>query len=82
MLDGGEHDTRWAVLLHSPKERVSKDHPLRRVRRFVRDVLEELSAVFARLYVSEGRSSVPSEHLRSVLVLHVFYGIQSERQLV
>ena len=66
----------------SPEQRVPPDHPLRRVRDLVRAVLKELSACFGRLYASEGRPSVPPEQLLSALLLQVFYGIRSERQLI
>lgn len=66
----------------SPEARVPPDHPLRRVRELVRAVLKELSACFGRLYASEGRPSVPPEQLLSALLLQVFYGIRSERQLI
>jgi transposase len=66
----------------SPEARVPPDHPLRVVRDLVRAVLKELSACFGRLYASEGRPSVPPEQLLSALLLQVFYGIRSERQLI
>jgi transposase len=66
----------------SPEQRVPPDHPLRRVGDLVRAVLKELSAWFGRLYASEGRPSVPPEQLLSALLLQVFYGIRSERQLI
>jgi transposase len=66
----------------SPESRVPANHPLRQVRRLVRDVLKELSQSFGRLYASEGRPSVPPEQLLSALLLQVFYGIRSERQLI
>jgi len=34
-----------------------------------------------KLYASEGRPSIPPEQLLSALLLQVFYGIRSERQL-
>src|ERR1700675_56487 len=66
----------------SPESRVPATHPLRKVRALVRDVMEELSRGFARLYAKEGRTSVPPEQLLSALLLQVFYGIRSERQLM
>jgi transposase len=66
----------------SPEHRVPANHPLRRVRRLVRDVLKELSPSLGRLYSSEGRPSIPPEQLLSALLLQVFYGIRSERQLI
>src|SRR5213082_395275 len=36
----------------------------------------------SRLYACEGRPSIPPEQLLSALLLQVFYGIRSERQLM
>ncbi len=48
----------------------------------VRDVLDELNRSLGKLYASEGRPSIPPEQLLSALLLQVFYGIRSERQLM
>ena len=56
------------------------NHPLRKIRALVRDVLE-LNRSLGRIYASEGRPSIPPEQLLSALLLQVFYGVRSERQL-
>ena len=66
----------------SPEARVPEQHPLRHIRKLVRAVLKQLSWSFGRLYASEGRPSIPPEQLLSALLLQVFYGIRSERQLI
>ena len=66
----------------SPEARVPANHPLRKIRQLVREVLGELSRSLGRLYASEGRPSIPPEQLLSALLLQVFYGIRSERQLM
>jgi transposase len=66
----------------SPEARVPQDHPLRKIRALVRDVLGEMSRSFSSLYAKEGRPSIPPEQLLSALLLQVFYGIRSERQLM
>ena len=66
----------------SPEARVPANHPLRKIREFVRDALGELNRSLSRLYASEGRPSIPPEQLLSALLLQVFYGIRSERQLM
>jgi transposase len=66
----------------SPEKRVPPNHPLRRIRALVRDVLKELTHSFGKLYASAGRPSVPPEQLLSALLLQVFYGVCSERQLM
>ena len=57
-------------------------HPLRQVRELVRAVLKDLSPSFGKLYSNAGRPSIPPEQLLSALLLQVFYGIRSERQLM
>jgi transposase len=66
----------------SPEARVPPNHPLRKIRALVRDVLGELNRSLGKLYASEGRPSIPPEQLLSALLLQVFYGIRSERQLM
>jgi transposase len=66
----------------SPESRVPANHPLRKIRKLVRDVLQELSRSFARLYSKDGRPSVPPEQLLSALLVQVLYGVRSERQLM
>jgi len=66
----------------SPETRVPASHPLRKIRELVREVLSDLNRSFGKLYASEGRPSIPPEQLLSALLLQVFYGIRSERQLM
>ena len=66
----------------SPEARVPTNHPLRKIRELVRDVLSELDRSLGELYASEGRPSIAPEQLFSALLLQVFYGVRSERQLM
>lgn len=66
----------------SPEERIPQEHPLRKIRALVREVLGELDQDFARAYSHEGRPSIPPEMLLSALLVQVFYGIRSEIQLM
>ena len=66
----------------SPEARVPTSHPLRKIRELVREVLGGLNRSLGKLYASEGRPSIPPEQLLSALLLQVFYGIRSERQLM
>src|SRR5437764_8522628 len=65
-----------------PERRIPANHPLRKVRELVREILKELSHTFGKLYSHEGRPSIPPEQLLSALLLQVFYSIRSERQLM
>jgi transposase len=66
----------------APEARIPANHPLRKIRELVREVLAELNRSLSKLYASEGRPSIPPEQLLSALLLQVFYGIRSERQLI
>ena len=63
----------------SPEELIPADHPIRRIRRVVEDVLAELDSVFDAMYASTGRRSVPPEALLKATVLMALYSIRSER---
>jgi transposase len=74
---------KWLLFSYiAPEARVPANHPLRKIRELVRDVLGELNRSLGRLYASEGRPSIPAEQLLSALLLQVFYGIWSEGQLM
>lgn len=66
----------------SPEQRVPAQHPLRTIRELVREVLRDLDRDFRTLYATTGRPSIPPEQLLSALLLQVFYGVRSERQLM
>ena len=81
-MRGKFHDQSGLFSYVSPEARVPANHPLRKIRELVREVLGDLSRSLGKLYASEGRPSVPPEQLLSALLIQVFYGIRSERQLV
>ncbi len=62
--------------------RAPAEHPLRAIRVIVNEVLGELSAVLAKIYVPVGRPSIPPEQLLRALLLQAFYSIRSERRLM
>src|SRR5262245_20781193 len=78
----GEYEDQGELLSYiRPEDRIPADHPLRKIREHVREVLKELHRSFGKLYSREGRPSIPPEQLLSALLLQVLYGIRSERQL-
>src|SRR5580692_10643812 len=82
VMRGGFNDQGAMFSYISPEDRIPADHPLREVRQLVREILRQLNRSFGRLYSREGRPSIPPEQLLSALLLQVFYGIRSERQLM
>jgi transposase len=81
-MRGGFRDQGGLFSYVSPESRVPANHPLRKIRELVREVLKELSPSLGNLYAREGRPSIPPEQLLSALLLQVFYGLRSERQLM
>jgi transposase len=66
----------------SPEERVPADHPVRKIRPLVDQILREMSPQFGKLYSSIGRPSIAPERLLRALLLPIFYFIRSERMLM
>lgn len=64
------------------EERVPARHPLRAIRVIVNDALTALSGEFQAIYSDIGRPSIPPEKLLRTLLLQVFHGIRSERQMM
>ncbi|TAK34355.1 MAG: IS5 family transposase [Chloroflexota bacterium] len=64
----------------SVEEFIPANHPIRRIRQLVDEVLAELSLQFSAMYSSIGRPSVPPEHLIKGSLLMALYSIRSERQ--
>jgi len=79
----GPDDKQDAIFSYvSPEERVPAEHPLRKIRTLVDEVLREMSRQFAKLYADTGRPSIAPERLLRALLLQVFYSIRSERLLM
>ncbi len=63
----------------SPEELIPADHPIRRIRVVVDEVLAGLDGEFTAMYATTGRPSVPPEQLLKATVLMALYSIRSER---
>lgn len=63
----------------STEELIPKDHPIRRIRKIVDEVLVELDGEFDSMYSRIGRPSVPPEQLLKSTVLMAMYSMRSER---
>ena len=66
----------------SLEERVPPDHPLRRVRQTVDEILHGMAKEFDGMYAKTGRPSVPPERLLRAVLLQIFYSVRSERMLM
>src|SRR6266498_1723942 len=63
----------------SPEDLIPADHPIRRIRKVVEEVLASLDGEFEAMYARIGRPSVPPEQLLKATVLMAMYSIRSER---
>ena len=66
----------------SLEEAIPKSHPLRKIKVYVDEILNEMWADFDGLYSRTGRPSIPPEQLLKSLLLQVLFTIRSEAQLV
>lgn len=63
----------------SAEDLIPGDHPIRKIRRIVDEVLAELDGEFDAMYSRVGRPSIPPEHLLKATVLMALYSMRSER---
>jgi len=63
----------------STDDLIPTDHPIRRIRVVVDDVLAGLDGEFETMYATSGRRSVPPEQLLKATVLMAMYSMRSER---
>lgn len=67
----------WTTL--SLEDLIPADHPIRRIRKVVDEVLAFLDGELEAMYARIGRPSVPPEQLLKATVLMAMYSIRSER---
>lgn len=76
----GEPERQVAMLMTlSSEDLIPADHPIRRIRKVVDEVLAWLDPEFEAMYSRIGRPSVPPEQLLKATVLMALYSIRSER---
>jgi len=63
----------------STEDLIPKDHPIRRIRKVIDEVLVELDGEFDAMYSTIGRPSVPPELLLKATILMALYSVRSER---
>src|ERR687898_2356528 len=76
----GKPEQQLAMLTSlSTEDLVPADHPIRKIRRVVDEVLGELDGEFDAMYSRIGRPSIPPEQLLKSTVLMAMYSLRSER---
>ncbi len=76
----GKPEQQLAMLTSlSTEDLIPADHPIRRIRRIVDEVLADLDGEFEAMYSRIGRPSIPPEQLLKATVLMALYSMRSER---
>ena len=76
----GKPEQQLAMLTSlSTEDLIPKDHPIRRIRKVVNEVLVEMDGEFDAMYSRVGRPSVPPEQLLKATILMALYSQRSER---
>jgi transposase len=60
---------------------IAPDHPIRRIKALVDEVLRGMDEHFEEMYVEGGRPSMPPERLLKAKVLQALFTVRSDRQL-
>ena len=81
-MRGTDHQQSQIFSYLSPETRVRKNHPLRKIRTMVDEVLRSLSREFDAMYAREGRPSIAPEKLLRAQLLQMLYSVRSERLLM
>ena len=68
------------ITLLDVESRIPKAHPIREIKRLVREVFRELDGHLDDLYSQLGRASIPPERLLGAKVLMALYTVRSDRQ--
>ena len=78
----GRTNDRGAVFLRRSEQRVPARHPLRAIRGLVNKALADIGPELEAVYSRIGRPSIAPEKLLRALLLQLFHGIRSERQMM
>jgi transposase len=78
-MRGEERRQRTMLMAVNVEERISREHPLRRIKHLADAGLKELSPIFNQMYSALGRPSIPPERLLKASLLMALYTIRSER---
>jgi len=68
------------LTLERPGDRIRKDHPIRKLKWLVDQVLDDLEPLLDAMYSEVGRPSIPPEWLLKSTVLMALFSVRSERQ--
>jgi transposase len=81
LASGAVHTAQTSLItLLDVESRIPKQHPIREIKRLIREVFGRLDSHLEDLYAEKGRSSIPPERLLGAKVLMALYSVRSDRQ--
>lgn len=69
------------ISLINVEKLIAEDHPIRRIKALVDEVLRRINPRLEAMYAPGGRPSIPPEQLLKAKVLQALYTVRSDRQL-
>ena len=69
------------ISLINVEQLIAGEHPIRRIKRLVDEVLRRMNGAFDAMYAEAGRPSIPPEQLLKARVLQALFTVRSDRQL-
>jgi transposase len=69
------------VSLINVETMIPSEHPIRRIKALVDQVLQDMDSHFEEMYLEDGRPSIPPEMLLKARVLQALFTVRSDRQL-
>ena len=80
-MRGQQEQEPSLISLINVEQLIARDHPIRRIKRTVDEVLGRMGAIFDAMYARQGRPSIPPEQLLKAKVLQALFSVRSDRQL-
>lgn len=74
---GNEKQQASLISYVNMEERTAKEHPLRKIRAMVDQLLNSMDSDFQTLYSQPGRPSILPERVLRALLLQLFYSLRS-----
>jgi transposase len=84
-MRGADSFTEGLFTMRRLDDFVQANHPLRRIRLMVNEVLAKMDELFSRMYEADikgGRPSIAPEKLLRAMLLQILFSVRSERQLM
>jgi transposase len=80
-MRGQQEQEPGFISLINVEQLIGRDHPIRRIKATVDEVLRRMTPTFDAMYARAGRPSIPPEQLLKAKVLQALFTVRSDRQI-